>query len=103
MEREQSKFMDMSIYAEVEKILFRVDPVGIDFGDNVDEYAPEVRTIIPRLEDARSEADVHCIVYEEFVQWFGAEIAGAASRKVYKDAAKKIWQAWLELSQPRAW
>lgn len=93
----------MSLYAEVEKILFRVDPIGINFGDNFDEYAPEVGAIIPRLDDARSEDDVRCIVHEEFVQWFGAEIAGAASRQVYKDAAKEIWQAWLEFSQPRAW
>lgn len=102
MEREQSKVMGMNFYAEVEKILFTLDPVGINFGDNVDEYGPEAGTIIPRLEAASSEADVHRIVHEEFVQWFGEETAGDASRQVYKDSAKEIWQAWLEFSQSRA-
>ena len=102
MEREQSRVLNMNLYAEVEEIFFRVDPVGINFGDNVDEYGPEAGTILPRLEAACSEADVHCIVHEEFVHWFGEETTGDVSRQVYKDAAKEIWQAWLELSQARA-
>lgn len=102
MESEQSKVLNVNLYAEVERILFRIDPVGINVGDNGDEYGPEARTILPRLEAARSEDDVHCIVHEEFVQWFGEETAGDANRQVYKDAAREIWQAWLEFSQTRA-
>lgn len=102
MEREQSKVLNMNLYADVEEILFRVDPVGINVGDNIDEYGPEAGTILPRLEAASSEADVHRIVHEEFVQWFGEATAGDVSRQAYKDAAKEIWQAWLEFSQARA-
>jgi len=102
MERGPSKVMGMNLYAEVEEILFRVDPLGLNFGDNVDEYAPEAGTILPRLEAASTEADVHRIVHEEFVQWFGEETAGDASSRFYKDAAKEIWQAWLKFSQERA-
>lgn len=98
MERDQQKVMSIGLYAKVEEILFRLDPVGINCGDNADEYAPEVATILPRLAGAGSESDVHCIVHEEFVQWFGEETAGNESRKVYKDAAKEIWRVWLELS-----
>lgn len=67
------------LYAEVEQILFRYDPVDIAFvgydevADNPDEYAPEVETILPRLETAKSAEDVTEIVYEEFVRWFGLE------------------------------
>jgi hypothetical protein len=34
------------LYEEVEAILFRHDPAGINFGENTDEYDPEVSTIL---------------------------------------------------------
>ena len=37
------------LFHEVQALLFRHDPIGINFEDNVDEYAPEVGTILPRL------------------------------------------------------
>lgn len=94
--------MCKSLYAEVEEILFRLDPVGINFGDNTDEYGSEVGTIVPRLEDASSEADVHRIVYEEFVRWFDEAIAGDPNKQAYKEAAKEIWQAWVNFSRSLA-
>lgn len=87
------------LYEEVEEILFRYDPVGINFGENTDEYDPEVGTILPRLKEVCSEADVHGIVHEEFVRWFGASDAGAKDRQPYKDASREIWLAWLRFSR----
>ena len=55
-----------TLYAEVEEILFRCDPIGINLDENKDEYDPEVSTILPRLKDAQSESDVHKIIIEEF-------------------------------------
>jgi hypothetical protein len=82
------------LYSKVQEILFRNDPIGINFEENKDEYDPEVSTILPRLKDANSEEDVINIVYEEFTNWFGADTAGDLT--TYKEAAKEIWTAWNE-------
>lgn len=84
------------LYRKVETILFRHDPIGINFEDNKDEYDPEVSTILPRLKKAKSEKDVINIVYEEFVHWFGEDTAGNKDTANYKEAAKEIWVAWNE-------
>lgn len=85
------------LYSKVQEILFRNDPMGINFEDNKDEYDPEVSTILPRLKEAKSETDVHNIVYDEFVRWFGADTAGNKDSKIYKSAASEIWTAWNEV------
>jgi len=40
------------LFDEVSSILFRHDPIGINFETNTDEYEPEVGTILPRLKEA---------------------------------------------------
>jgi len=75
----------------VEELLFRHDPIGINFETNTDEYEPEARTIVPRLHEAADEQDVLRIVHEEFVHWFG-ETAGPGER--YRQIASEIWQLW---------
>ncbi|MCB9562266.1 MAG: hypothetical protein H6708_17820 [Kofleriaceae bacterium] len=79
-------------YHQVSTILFRHDPVGINFATNTDEYEPEVDTILPRLAGARDVADVQRIVHEEMVRWFSAATAGSADR--YAALAAEIWRAW---------
>ena len=83
------------LYFKVEEILFRNDPMGLNFEDNKDEYDPEVSTILPRLKEAKSEDDVLNIVREEFSQWFGSEIVTTDS-KLYKETSREIWEAWNE-------
>lgn len=61
-------------------------------GSPEDEYDPEVRSILPRLKDARSVDDVQQIVHEEFVRWFGDDIAGPAD--AYADLASGAWSAY---------
>ena len=39
------------LYDRVTSILFRIDPMGINFEDNTDEYDPETDTILPRLQN----------------------------------------------------
>jgi hypothetical protein len=77
---------------EISAALFEVDPIGINFGDNSDEYDAEAGTILPHLRRCSDVEDVQAVVYLEFVRWFGAEIAGDASR--YRDAAERIWKLW---------
>ncbi|SNR36574.1 hypothetical protein [Blastococcus mobilis] len=85
--------MALSLIAEVEALLYRHDPVGINFGDNPDEYRPEAESIVARLPRARSVDDVLALVHEEFVYWFDEDIAGPADR--YEDIARDVWAAWL--------
>ena len=78
------------LFAEVSEILFRHDPMRLNFGSNSDEYEPEVGTILPWLKDCRSARDVQKVVYEEFEQWFG--ISGKPEK--YRLASQEIWSAW---------
>ena len=74
-------------------LLFKVDPIGINFETNFDEYESEVATIIPRLPHAKSAADVQLIVHEEFCRWFDDETVGSINN--YNDLAFQIWAEWL--------
>jgi hypothetical protein len=73
-------------------LLFRHDPVGINFEENKDEYEPEAGTILPRLHACQSVEEVARVVHEEFVRWFGASTAGP--EEGYKQIASEIWQLW---------
>ena len=77
-------------------LFFRHDPVGINFEENADEYEPEVGTVLPRLQDCSSEADVCRVLHEEFVRWFGAGDAGPPAR--YEPIAVELWPAWRKFT-----
>ena len=70
------------------KLLFEEDPEGISFGDNTDEYDPEVRTILPRLSDCSSADDVQTVVSEEFRRWFGP--APVERSSAYRRIAERV-------------
>ena len=78
-ERRLLKVEYRHLFDDVQSLLFRHDPVRINFDTNTDEYGPEVGTILPRLRGCTSANDVCRVVHEEFVRWFDADIAGAAS------------------------
>ena len=65
-EREQLKRKYKTLFDRLSRLLFEADPVGINFEDNTDEYDPEVGTILPRLEGAKSIEDVQTILHQEF-------------------------------------
>ena len=84
------------LYTEVSRLLREADPIRlISRGAPDDEYDVEVRTILPRLREAKSSDNVQRIVHEEFVHWFSAEIAGPAAQ--YAAVSKKIWEVWKTL------
>jgi hypothetical protein len=60
-----------------------------------DEYAPEVGTIIPRLQDAKSPDDVRRIQHEEFLRWFDAEET-IGREAAYDAVAHEIWDKFLK-------
>lgn len=81
-----------TLYGDVAALLFRYDPIGINFEDNTDEYEPEAGTILPRLRECQSAADVTRVVHEEFERWFSKSDAGPAER--YKAIGEEIWKLW---------
>src|ERR1700739_1349374 len=80
------------LFDSVAALLYRHDPVGINFEDNADEYEPEARTILPRLNSCPSADDVLHVVHAEFVRWFDS--ATARPPEHYKKIASEVWQLW---------
>jgi hypothetical protein len=95
-ERQRLKAEYRELFDEVAELLFRHDPVGINFDDNADEYEPEVGTILPRLRSCQSEDDVRRVVHQEFVRWFDASIAGSEDH--YAKIATEIWERWQKFN-----
>ena len=99
MLRERAAFNKQwgELYPTVAAILFELDPMGINFETNTDEYEFEAKTIIPRLAQARTQQDVETIVHQEFCHWFGAEEAGVPAS--YALIAARIWDAWCRFNR----
>lgn len=85
-----------TLFDEVSAALFAADPVGINFGDNTDEYDSQAGTILPRLRDAHSADDVQVILFDEFCRSFDKEDAGNIGR--YEEVSEIIWEAWLRFA-----
>ena len=87
-----------ALYDDVSSILFRHDPMGINFETNTDEYEPEVGTILPRLKEANSEDDLTRIIHQEFIRWFnGDNLVGEPAK--YKLISGDIWRAYQKFMQ----
>jgi hypothetical protein len=80
------------LFDSLAALLYRHDPIGINFEDNSDEYEPEAGTILPRLRSCHSADDVLQVVYAEFVRWFDSATAGPQEH--YKEIASEVWQLW---------
>lgn len=81
-----------TLFDDTSALLFRLDPIGINFEDNTDEYDPEVGTILPRLSRCYSSSEVRRVVFEEFCRWFGPETAG--EEMSYNAIAEELWLLW---------
>jgi hypothetical protein len=91
-ERRRLKAEYGELFDSVAALLFRHDPVGINYDDNTDEYEPEAGTIMPQLRTCLSADDVRRVVHGEFVRWFDASTAGSQER--YGRIASEIWELW---------
>lgn len=80
------------LYDRLLEIFFRLDPMGINFEVNTDEYDPEVRTVIPRIAEADSPVVLCRIIHQEFVRWFGR--TGTGEEEDYQALAQEVWQTW---------
>jgi hypothetical protein len=82
-----------ALFEEASAILFRHDPIGLDFETNLDEYDPEVSTVLPRLVTCTSVEDVQRVLHEEFCRWFAPDLAGPPDQ--YGAPARELWDLWL--------
>ena len=86
-----SKERQRQLYEELLQILHRHDPIGLArLGAPMDEYEPEVGTIVSRLRSAASAEDVTRIVHEEFGRWFGAE-STTGPKAAYSAIGDEVW------------
>lgn len=67
------------------------DPQGIVL-DQKNEYAPEVRRIVPLLRETKSAEELARLIHAVFVKMFDAEIAGPED--VYRPFASEIMDEW---------
>lgn len=87
IEQSRLKSLYAGLFEELSAYLYKLDPVGINYGVNPDEYETEVGTILPRVLDAESAAEIVPILREEFWRWFGATGIETAT---YEDLAEGI-------------
>jgi hypothetical protein len=80
------------LFDSMAALLYRHDPIGINFEVNTDEYESEAETILPKLRSCRSADDVLQAVHAEFVRWFDFDTAGPPEH--YKEIASEVWQLW---------
>jgi len=73
----------------LEELLFRYDPVGLNFEDNTDEYRAEAESICIRRHEALTPEDLQRVMHEEFVHWFDDHLAGPLDR--YLPIAREAW------------
>jgi hypothetical protein len=61
-----------ALFEDLSALLYQLDPVGLNYGINPDEYEPEVGTILPRVMELETASEIASIVREEFEVWFGS-------------------------------
>jgi hypothetical protein len=83
-----------TLYAWLLALLSRYDPIGLSaMGAPDDEYAPEVGTILPRLQELErvgkcTEGAVRAVLHEEFVHWLGSSTA--RDEAYYSQIAREV-------------
>jgi hypothetical protein len=91
-ERRRLKAEHGELFDAISALLFRRDPVGINFEINNGEYDTEADTILPRLRSCQTSDDVLRVVHEEFIRWF--DLNTARSQEGYIEIASEIWKLW---------
>jgi len=83
-----------ALYEKIEALLYKHDPIGLNFGDNQDEYAPEVDAILPKLNSCNTPAEVTGVIHKEFVRLFDNQIVGPLES--YTSIGTDLWFLWQE-------
>jgi hypothetical protein len=82
-------------FSELREIVNNNDPTGlISMGAPIDEYEPEVKTIIVQLDNTNDENEVLDLVFSEFEKWFG----DAGRKENYLKLANDIYN-WKKMNK----
>ena len=81
----------LALHAEISAVLFRHDPVGVNFESNTDEYETEAQWILVRPSEASGAVDVRRTAGEVFDHWFTGVRPNTGSLNA---AADEIWGIW---------
>ena len=92
LERQRLKEVYHALCDDIAAVLLRHDPIGLNFGLNADEYAPEARHILPKLREVHSVEELHRAIYTVFVFLFDADMAGPED--AYAPIAHDVWETW---------
>jgi len=71
IERKRLKREYSAIYEDLSALLYQIDPAGVNFEVNPDEYEPEVGTILPRILQLETAGEIEQVIREELAAWFG--------------------------------
>jgi len=71
-ERKRLKREYSALFEDLSALLYRIDPAGVNFEINPDEYEPEVGTILPRVLQLDTVGEIEQVIREEIAFWFGA-------------------------------
>ena len=93
-ERLRLKAEHGELFDSISAILFRYDPICINFDFNTTEYDEEAGTILAKLHTCHSVDEVLQVVHQEFVHWFDPVTVGPAER--YTGIATEVWQLWQQ-------
>ena len=85
------------LISKISNIIFKYDPIEINFGHNNDEYDPEAESIVSKLKTVTSKEETINMVYEVFLHFFSdsVEIIGEKNSKLYLDMTTEIWNIWI--------
>jgi hypothetical protein len=78
------------LFADLASYLYEYDPMGLNYGMNADEYEPEVGTILPRLFESTSAAEIAPVIRDEFERWFGSGLR--IENATYDELAEGVLQ-----------
>jgi hypothetical protein len=80
-------------------ILYKYDPIHLNFEVNSDEYAPELRRFFRRYSPNLSENQTQNLLHAIFVEMFDARLAG--SEENYRPIADEFWKELQKFHKTR--
>ena len=78
------------LFETISAVIWQVDPAGLDYGENFDEYDSYAARLLPRLKRCRSEAAVRVAVDDVF--WPLREPGLDASEQSHQRVAAALWK-----------
>ncbi len=81
----------LDLYNQVSGVMFEIDPMGINFEDNTDEYNPETDLILPKIKECGTSLELRAVVVDTFVKLFDQKMADQCNQNHFTQIADKIW------------